>query len=315
MTIGLIGLGRMGQSIAARLQAGGYSVVGYDLFPPEKIDVAMDGQQASQKGSFTQVNSAQEVATQARVIWLMVPAGDPVDEVIGQIAPFLQKGSIIVDGGNSFFKDSIRRASQLAGQGFDFVDCGTSGGLQGRSIGFCLMVGGTKKAYAHCLPIFQVLAAPEGCAHVGPAGAGHYVKMIHNGIEYALLEAYAEGFQLLKEGFYKDLDLAQISGVWNHGSIIRSWILELSHDIFVKHDDQAAIAGSIQESGTGRWTVEEAKSSSVGVPLIEESLRIRAWSRQTGGNYATKLVALLRHAFGGHALIPIQQKEEGREND
>lgn len=314
MKIGLIGLGRMGQSIAARLLAGGFDVIGYDKFPPQVLDVVYnpDGSSISKRGVWKAVDTLEEVARHAHVFWLMVPAGSPVDDVLHELVPLLEGKRIIIDGGNSFFKDSLRRSHALRERGHCFLDCGTSGGLQGRTVGFCLMIGGEQQAYEQCIPFFKALAAPEGYAYVGPSGAGHYVKMIHNGIEYALLEAYAEGFHLLKDGFYDNLDLSQISNLWNHGSIIRSWILELAHQIFIEDLHLENITGSIQESGTGKWTVEEAHQKGVPVPIIEEALRIRAWSRQTGGNYATKLVALLRQAFGGHALV-FKEKREGND--
>ncbi len=310
MKIGLIGLGRMGQSIAARLLAHGFDVIGYDRYPPQTLDITLSGEH--EKGIWKKVDSLEIVAQNADVFWLMVPAGQVVDDVLRELTPFLSKGGIIIDGGNSFFKDTLRRSHALKERGVCFLDCGTSGGLQGRTVGFCLMVGGDAKAYEQCIPFFKALAAPDGYAHVGPSGAGHYVKMIHNGIEYAVLEAYSEGFYLLKDGFYKNLDLTRISSLWNHGSIIRSWILELAHTIFRQSPDLEKITGSIQESGTGKWTVDEAKDKGIPVPLIEEALRIRAWSRDTGGNYATKLVALLRQAFGGHALV---LKKEERKHD
>ncbi len=311
--VGLIGLGRMGQSIAARLLYGGFDVIGYDKYPPQELDTNIPGESRSKQAHFIQATSIEELAHKATLIWLMVPAGKPVDDVIQEIHPHIvqkdkEQRAVIVDGGNSFFKDSLRRFAFLKQQGIEFVDCGTSGGLHGRMHGFCLMVGGTHESYIKCEPVLRALAAKNGHAHVGPAGAGHYVKMVHNGIEYALLQAYAEGFQILKEGHYKNLDLANIADLWNHGSIIRSWILTLTEEIFQQNQELEHVVGTIQESGTGLWTVEEAKEQAIPVPVIEQALHIRAESRRTGGTYATKLVSLLRQAFGGHAVTFVSDK-------
>lgn len=297
MKLGIIGLGKMGAGIAQRVALYGHDVVGYD--PMVESLPAM--------GELTVVKNISEVAQQCRVIWLMVPAGEIVDAVIKQLKPHLKQGDIIIDGGNSNFHDSIRRAQELAAQQIFFLDCGTSGGIHGLEHGFCLMVGGDKKAYQEVVPLFKAIAAPHGFAYIGKSGTGHYVKMIHNGIEYGLMQAYAEGFELIKEGSFKEehLNLEEITKVWNHGAVIRSWLLELSHTIFEKDQELQNVSGSIEESGTGAWTVEEAHKNSITVPVIEKSLEVRKWSRQTGGNFATRVVALLRNAFGGHAYKKI----------
>ncbi|HSW73703.1 MAG TPA: decarboxylating 6-phosphogluconate dehydrogenase [Candidatus Limnocylindria bacterium] len=297
MRIGIIGLGRMGQGIAHRVLQAGYHAVGFDLDVQACALVADMG-----------VTIAPDIASLARqvdVVWIIVPAGPIVDKVLASLKPVLTSSTVVIDGGNSKFTDSMRRAQELLAQGVAFLDCGTSGGLHGKEIGFSLMVGGDQQAYTKVLPLLQAIAAPDGVGYVGPSGAGHYVKMVHNGIEYALLQAYAEGFQLIKEGTFKhnDLDLAEITRIWNNGSIIRSWIVHLSHDIFEKDQTFAQISGKIEESGTGQWTVEEAHAHKVPVKLIEDALKIRAESRTSGGNYATKIVALLRHAFGGHRVV------------
>jgi len=294
MTIGLIGLGKMGSAIAERLINAGHSVVAFDINEDARAN-------ARTLGAAT-VNSVAGVAEQTDIIWLMIPPGDIIDAMIDELIPNLAEKSIIIDGGNSKFTDSVRRAEKLKKQDIFFLDCGTSGGLRGRQIGFCLMVGGEQKAYKKIEPALQAIAAPDGYAHVGPSGAGHYVKMVHNGIEYALLQAYAEGFHVLKEGRYKDLDLEQISGLWQHGSIIRSFILELCHNIFQKDQDFKAISGKVGATGMGAWTVDEAKEQKIPVKLIEDALQIRNWSQETGGDYATKIVALLREQFGGHPI-------------
>lgn len=304
MIIGLIGLGRMGQSIAYRLIKGGHQVIGYDLnqhLLDEAVALGIEG-----------ASSISEVAQKARVIWLMVPVGVPVDAVITQLQPHLRAGDIIIDGGNSKFIDSQRRAQLLGAKGIRFVDIGTSGGLGGREIGFSLMVGGDHEAYKALEPILNAIAMPKGFGYMGPSGAGHYVKMVHNGIEYGLLQAYAEGFHLLADGSYQNLDLELISRVWSHGSVIRSWLGDLAHEIYQEKIDINEISGEIAEGGTGLWTLEEATLRHVPMPVLKESLIVREWSRKTGGNYATKLIALLRNKFGGHAVVTKKGKCEGR---
>lgn len=295
MNVGIIGLGKMGSGIAERWLHAGHTVQGFDLDANNTKNAHDSGVNIAQ--------SLQEIAAQP-VIWLMVPPGAPVDSVLSQLLPHLKPGTIIVDGGNSNFKDSMRRSQMLQSHGVEYVDCGTSGGLHGRTQGYCLMVGGQRKAFDAVTPLLTAIAIDKGVAYVGPSGAGHYVKMVHNGIEYALMQAYAEGFQLIKEGSFADqnLDLEVITDVWNHGSIIRSFLLELSHNIFETDQTLEHISGEVAEGGTGKWTVEDAKAHNVPVPMIEDALKVRAWSRDTGGNYATKVVAMLRNQFGGHAV-------------
>jgi len=299
MKLGIVGLGKMGNAIAYRLLQGGHEVVGFDL-DEKALRVAQTiGVEAA--------DSIEDVAKKSSIVWLMVPVGNPVDSTIEKLIPHMGKDDIIIDGGNSKFTDSIKRYELLKEHGIFFLDCGTSGGLAGREIGFSLMVGGDKSAYEKAVSILKSIAAPQGFGYMGPSGAGHYVKMVHNGIEYGLLQAYAEGFHILKAGQYKDLDLEKISSVWLHGSIIRSFILELSHEIFKELEskvekDVSKIIGEIAEGGTGRWTVEEAEKQNIPTPVITQALKVRAWSRETGGDYATKLIALLRNKFGGHAV-------------
>ncbi len=310
MTVGLIGLGRMGQSIAARLIHGGINVIGYDPYA-KTIDVTFHGEQSvGHSVSFTRVNSLGEVSRHARIIWLMVPQGKPVDDLLSELIMCCNAGDIIIDGGNSFYRDTIRRHAMLKEKSLSYLDCGTSGGLQGREIGFSLMIGGDAGAFEKCTQLFKVVAAKQGYALVGPSGAGHYVKMVHNGIEYGLLQAYAEGFHLLRDGHYKNLDLSAICDVWNHGSIIRSWILSLSHAIFARDQALNDISGEIGENLTGKWTVDEAENDAIPVAVIKTALEVRASSRVKGGNYATKVVALLRHEFGGHPFTVIGDKKE-----
>ena len=292
MKIGVVGLGRMGMAIVHRLFKDGHEVVCFD----PNTDAT---QEASRSGARV-VNHLEMIPQEARSIWIMVPAGKAVDEVISSCKPYLQKGDIIIDGGNSHFPDSIRRSEELLKDGIHFLDCGVSGGLKGKEFGFSLMIGGDKKAYETAEPLFKSLAAPGGYAHLGKSGAGHYVKMVHNGIEYALLQSYAEGFHLLREGRYKDLDLAKVAAVWGQGSVIRSWIVDLCQDIFIHDQHLKNVTGEIEENLTGRWTLEEAEEQKIPVKLIQEALEMRSWSRKTGGNFGTKVVALLRNAFGGH---------------
>lgn len=310
MNIGLIGLGRMGSAVAARLAHAGIHVFGFDAFAKE-IDLQVTGKQPD-AGFFTRVSTPEELVKHTQVIWLFVPSGQITDDVINQLVPLLTHGTIIIDGGNSNYKDSLRRYQHCKEHGISFLDCGTSGGVAGRDNGFSLMIGGDEFAYHTCVTYFSTVAAPRGFGLVGPAGAGHYVKMIHNGIEYGLLQAYAEGLHLLKDGHYQQLNLAQVTEIWEHSSVIRSWLLSLIHEIYARGEKVQNIDGRIAEGGTGRWTVEEAREKNIPVDIIARSLEIRAESRQTGGNYATKLIQLIRHAFGGH---PIEHLENIPTND
>ncbi len=303
MKIAVIGLGRMGQAVAYRLLNAGYDVTGFDLSEQSLSDFEKMGE-AFAKGKAQRACTLEDVTRTNRIIWLMVPAGKPVDDTIASLMPHLKKGDIIVDGGNSHFTDSIRRASLCDAHGIFFVDCGTSGGVHGRENGFSLMVGGDKKAYEKIKPALRVLAVPEGMGYVGPSGAGHYVKMIHNGIEYGMMQAYAEGFALIKEGSFKkeNLDLAEITRIWQHGAVIRSWLLELAHDIFKQDQELKDISGEVAQLGTGQWTVDEAQKNKLPAPVIAVAVQTRKWSAQTGGNYMTKIIALLRNKFGAHAV-------------
>jgi len=305
MSIGVVGLGRMGAAVAARLAHAGFIVYGYDAYAKD-IDLTLNGIKPP-SDKFVKVNTLDELVRSVAVVWLMVPAGKITDEVITTLVDLLKSGSIIIDGGNSFYQDSIRHFKECNDHDIAFLDCGTSGGLAGREEGFSLMVGGEQKSYDQCVNYLQAIAAPEGFGLVGPPGAGHYVKMVHNGIEYGILQAYAEGFHLLKDGHYDKLNLEQISGIWEHGSVIRSWLLTLIHRIYKVDQDFDDVYGAIKEGGTGRWTVEEAERHHLPVDVIKKSLEIRRDSRKTGGTYATKLVALIRNAFGGHDVTYINK--------
>ena len=295
MQLAMIGLGRMGGNMVRRLGHGDHELVVYDR--SAEVMKAAGG-----RG----VRAAKDLADVARllapprVVWLMVPAA-AVEDTLEQLLPHLSKRDIVIDGGNSNFRDSLRRAETLKGRGIEFVDVGTSGGVWGLSLGYCLMVGGSKPAFQECEPIFKTLAQTDGYAHVGPAGAGHYVKMIHNGIEYGLLQAYAEGYEILHASEEFQLDLGQIAKLWNHGSVVRSWLNELAERAFSRDADLSAIRGYVEDSGEGRWTVDEAMRLNVPAPVITLSLLARLRSRQQE-SFGAKVIAALRNEFGGHAV-------------
>ena len=286
MKIGMIGLGRMGAGLAERLRSGGHEVVGYDRAPGTR-DVE----------SLTALVAA---LPQPRVAWVMVPAGDPTEQTVTELARLLSAGDIVVEGGNSNYRDSIRRAERLAEHGIAFLDAGTSGGIWGLEIGFCLMVGGAGEAFAVVEPAFATLAPEGGYAHVGPVGAGHFAKMVHNGIEYGMMQAYAEGFDLLNAYDVK-LDLHQIAGLWNHGSVVRSWLLELAESALGKDAGFERLQAYVDDSGEGRWTVDEAVARGVPAPVITQALFARFASRDAN-SFALRMLAALRNEFGGHPV-------------
>jgi len=286
MQIGMVGLGRMGANMAERLRRGGHDVVGYDRDP-----------------KVSQVASLSELVGKLaapRTVWLMVPAGAPTEQSIKEVAGLLQRGDLVVDGGNSNFRDSMRRGAELEKRGLMFVDAGTSGGVWGLENGYCLMAGGSDAAFARIEPALKTLAPEDGYAHVGPVGAGHFVKMAHNGIEYAMLEAYAEGFEILEASTF-ELELHEIARLWNRGSVVRSWLLELAERALAKDPHLSQFRGYVEDSGEGRWTVLEAINESVPAPAIALSLFARFASRQDD-SFAMKVIAALRNEFGGHAV-------------
>ncbi len=295
MQLAMIGLGRMGGSMVQRLAQGGHELVVYD----SSADAVKPHVAKGAKGAKDLADVVQQL-TPRRVVWIMVPAG-AVESTIKQLVPHLSRGDILIDGGNSNFRDSLRRAEVLKKQGIEFVDVGTSGGIWGLTLGYCLMIGGAAAAFQHCEPIFKTLAAPDGYAHVGPSGAGHYVKMVHNGIEYGLLQAYAEGYEILHASQDFKLQLGEIAKLWNHGSVVRSWLNELAERALSYDDQLDAIRGYVEDSGEGRWTVDEALRLDVPAPVITLSLIARLRSRQKE-SFGAKVIAALRHEFGGHAV-------------
>jgi 6-phosphogluconate dehydrogenase len=296
MRVAMIGLGKMGGNMTARLLERRHEVVAFDRSP----DAVARATALGARGA-TDLASIVSQLSAPRVIWIMVPAGAPVDETIDALVPQLSKGDVIIDGGNSRFHDTLRRARALATRGLEFVDAGTSGGIWGKENGYCLMVGGSERAVKLCEPLFTALAQEGGYAHVGPSGAGHYVKMVHNGIEYGMLQAYAEGFEILHASKDFTLDLHQIAAVWNHGSVVRSWLNELAELAFARDASLSALRGYVEDSGEGRWTVQEATDLDVPAPVIALSLIMRLRSRQED-SFGAKVIAALRNEFGGHAV-------------
>lgn len=295
MNIGVIGLGRMGFGMGKRLLQHGHNVFGYDISPVKRNEVEDTG--------ITWVESLQDFGSkipEPRVVLIMVPAGNPVDDAINGVASSLIKGDVIIDGGNSFYKDSIKRYEELKEKGLHFLDAGVSGGVWGLENGFCLMVGGEEEAFRKAEQVFVDLAPKDGYAYIGEPGAGHYAKMVHNGIEYGMLEAYGEGFEVLRSSQYK-YDLEAMADLWNHGSVVRSWLLELAKLAFEESPDLADIRGWVADSGEGKWTVLEAIQESVPTPVIALSLMMRFRSRQDD-SYSAKVIAALRNQFGGHAV-------------
>ena len=297
MQLAMIGLGRMGGNMAERLMRHGHEMVVFD----RTAETVAKYEKLGATGTSDLAKMVQALRA-PRVIWIMVPAGDPVDQTIATLTPMLSPGDIIIDGGNSNFHDTIRRGQQLAQSKIELIDSGTSGGIWGLENGYCLMVGGSEPAVKHCEPIFTALAPENGYAHVGPTGSGHYVKMVHNGIEYGLLQAYAEGYEILHASkIFPKLDLEQISEVWQHGSVVRSWLNELAASAFARDASLGAVKGWVADSGEGRWTVQEAIDLDVPAPVITLSLLARFRSRQTD-SFGAKVIAALRNEFGGHEV-------------
>lgn len=292
----MIGLGRMGGNMTERLLRGGHSVVVYD----RSAEAVQRTVALGATGASGLSDMVSRLGT-PRIVWIMVPAGQPVDDTIAELVPHLTRGDVIIDGGNSNFHDTMRRGSELSQHGIEFVDAGTSGGVWGLEVGYCEMVGASDAAFALCEPIFRTLAPENGYAHVGPTGAGHYVKMVHNGIEYGMLQAYAEGYEILHASSEFELDLHQIAGLWNQGSVVRSWLNELAERAFRRDGKLSDLKGYVEDSGEGRWTVQEAIDLNVPAPVITLSLLMRLRSRQPD-SFGAKVIAALRNEFGGHAV-------------
>ncbi|NTV66079.1 MAG: decarboxylating 6-phosphogluconate dehydrogenase [Chlorobaculum sp.] len=295
MKTGFIGLGKMGFNMVEHLLELGHEVVAYDVSAEAVAAIADKG--ATPAGSLQQL--ASELAA-PRIVWMMVPAGPPVDAVIDGLAPFLKAGDIVIDGGNSRYTDTVARAAKLREEGIHMLDVGTSGGLDGARHGACMMVGGEREAYEAVEPLLRGLCVENGCGYMGASGAGHFVKMVHNGIEYGMMQAIGEGFDLLRASGY-DLDNETVARVWSNGSVIRGWLMELAEKAFTRDGDLGWLGGAVADSGEGRWTVEAAVQLGVSAPIITGALFERFRS-QSSESFSDKVVAALRHEFGGHAF-------------
>ena len=295
MRLGFVGLGRMGGNMVRRLLADGHEIVAWARSEESVKEAAAQGAVAA-----TSLEDVTARLTPPRVVWLMIPAGDPVEKSIAGLRPLLSAGDVVVDGGNSRFSDSARRAAELEKDRIGFLDAGTSGGVWGLKYGYCLMVGGLSDHFRVVEPAFKTLAPPDGYAHVGAPGAGHFVKMVHNAIEYVMLQGYGEGLELLQASGY-DLDLLQISKLWTHASVVRSWLLDLLVRALEADPKLATVKGFVEDSGEGRWTLHEAIERAVPMPALADSLFARFYSRQPE-SFSAKVIAALRNQFGGHAV-------------
>ena len=309
MRIAMVGLGKMGLNMTRRLLRGGHEVVAADRSANAVREAAREGALPA-----ASVADAVAILSPPRVVWLMVPAGPPVDENVELLAGTLEAGDVVVDGGNSLYKEAPRRAKRLAERGVRFLDAGTSGGIWGLAKGYCLMVGGDEDAFRVVNPILATLAPPGGYAHMGPHGAGHFVKMVHNGIEYGMMQSYAEGFELLSSAPFS-LDLRAIASLWNQGSVVRSWLLELAERALEKDPGLSGLSPYVEDSGEGRWTVEQSIEAGVPLPSIALSLYMRFFSRQDN-SFAMRMLAALRKEFGGHAVKTASSRpKKGKRND
>jgi 6-phosphogluconate dehydrogenase len=304
MQVGMIGLGRMGMNMARRLLRGKHEVVVWNRTQEKVKQMEKEGA----IGSASLEEMVQKLSA-PRVLWIMLPAGEIVDDAIETLAPLLSPGDIIVDGGNSKFRDDIRRAEELKKSGVHYLDAGISGGIWGLQVGYCTMIGGDESDFRHIEPLLETLAPTDGYLYCGSTGSGHFVKMVHNGIEYAMMEAYGEGFELLKASPYGDgLNMQAVAHLWNQGSVIRSWLLELLESAFERDPGLAAIKGYVEDSGEGRWTVQESVEMGVSAPVIALSLFKRFQSRQED-LFSDKVLAALRNEFGGHAVVAQTEKD------
>jgi 6-phosphogluconate dehydrogenase len=298
MKLGMIGLGRMGANMAQRLMRGGHQVVGFDPQAAARQDLESKGAQSADS-----LAALVAALPAPRTVWLMVPAGEITDSSLDTLLPLLAAGDTVIDGGNSFYKDTLRRAKRFAEHGIAYVDCGTSGGVWGLEEGYSLMIGGEKAAVDRVSSLFEALAPAkdQGWGHVGPVGSGHFTKMVHNGIEYGMMQAYAEGFSILRHKAEFDLDLQQVGEIWRYGSVVRSWLLDLTADALKKNPDMSGIAPYVADSGEGRWTVDEAIELNVPAPVITQSLIERLRSRDKD-SFTDKLLSAMRNEFGGHPI-------------
>jgi 6-phosphogluconate dehydrogenase len=298
MEIGMIGLGRMGGNMVLRLLRGGHRVIGFDRSTDAVKGVAAQG--AVGADSLDALVSAFQ--DRPRVFWVMLPAGNPTSDTIDHLVQSADKGDIIVDGGNSNWRDAVEDSKRVQAAGLHYLDAGTSGGVWGNQYGYCLMVGGEQSIYDHCAPFLKTLAPDEGgLVHTGPEGSGHFVKMVHNGIEYAMMQAYAEGFNLMKGSAYPDMDLQAIAEAWRYGSVVRSWLLDLIADGLTKDPQLSTLKGYVEDTGEGRWTVDTAIDAAVPTPVIALALFERFRSREQN-SYADRMLAMMRNQFGGHAV-------------
>jgi 6-phosphogluconate dehydrogenase len=298
MQLGLIGLGKMGGNMAERLRLGGHQVVGFDFNP----DAVKKLTESGSAGVSTLEDLVKKLEGR-RAIWIMVPQGAPVDETIAKLEPLLNKGDILIDGGNSYYKDSMRHYKEVTAKGFEFLDVGTSGGVWGLKEGYSMMIGGKRETVEYLRPIFETLAPgkDKGWGYVGPGGSGHFVKMVHNGIEYGMMQAFAEGFTVLEKKAEFDLNLPQIAKIWQHGSVVRSWLLDLTADALAGNPTLDGLQAYVVDSGEGRWTVFEAIDLNVSAPVITESVIRRIRSREEN-NFTDRMLAIMRNEFGGHAV-------------
>ncbi len=295
MRIGMIGLGKMGGNMATRLTQGGHQVVGYDRG-------VIDPAKAKEMGilTATDLKNLIEQLPAPRVVWVMVPAGKPTQDTVDALAEMMAPGDLIIDGGNSRYTDDIARAEALKPTGVHYMDAGTSGGVWGLKLGYCLMLGGEKSDFEHVEPIIKTLAPPDGYLHCGPVGSGHFVKMVHNGIEYAMMQSYAEGFEIMEASRY-ELDLGKIAHLWQQGSVVRSWLLELTAGALQQNPKLEGMAAYVEDSGEGRWTLEESIQTAVPAPTIYAALMMRFRSRQEN-SFGARMLSAMRNAFGGHAV-------------
>jgi len=298
MQLGLIGLGKMGGNMAERLRLGGHKVVGFDFNP----DAVKKLTESGNVGASTLEEMVKKLEGR-RAIWIMVPQGAPVDETIAKLEPLLNKGDILIDGGNSYYKDTMRRHKEVTAKGFEFLDVGTSGGVWGLEAGYSMMIGGKKETAEYLRPLFETLAPDKdkGWGYVGPGGSGHFVKMVHNGIEYGMMQAFAEGFTVLEKKEEFNLDLPQIAKIWQHGSVVRSWLLDLTADALAGNPTLDGLQAYVVDSGEGRWTVFEAIDLNVSAPVITESVIRRIRSREEN-NFTDRMLAIMRNEFGGHEV-------------